>query len=72
MDALDFHEDAVLCHINGISPNNVHDVYIRADGYYQLEYSLFVSYYFLGEIADLIVARHVLVELAPFARDKSL
>ena len=66
---LDFHEEAALCHINGIFLYDFNDVHIWADGHHQLEYVGFVSCYLSGEIAGLVVARHVLVELPILGRD---
>ena len=62
----DFHDEAALRHINAIF---LDDVYIQANGYYQPEYLWFVARYFSGKITDLILACHILVEFALFARD---
>ena len=45
------------------------DVYIRADGYYQLECAGFVACYPSGEMAGLVVTRHILVKLPALCRD---
>ena len=69
LEALDFDDNATLCHVDGIFFHDLDDINLQAEGDDEFEDSWLVSFNPFSEVLCIIEARYELCGQGPFQRD---